>query len=261
MEDHNKKILSLLKTKDAHNIALAFQLCLGKNGEYNEKVTKELRKYPISCIKNNVEMEFIKQVDAIEIYDNELYFLKPGNNKNTKPLSTADGHSLKIMVNPFPPELFAFTGLKSLFLIQRQITHIPPEIEQLKSLEVLNLSDNSIETVPPEIGNLDQLQNLDLSYNKIKSLPEEMAKLTELSELNLRSNKLYSDDLSVSGALQKLKVLDIAYNEVQFLPFQLKLKKLKKVIVSGNPMSPKEVEFIRQLSGKCKIIDEDEFFL
>ncbi|WP_299461593.1 hypothetical protein [uncultured Microscilla sp.] len=57
MEDHNKKILSLLKTKDAHNIAFAFQLCLGKNGEYNEKVTKELRKYPFLCIEYQVEFD------------------------------------------------------------------------------------------------------------------------------------------------------------------------------------------------------------
>ncbi len=256
MEDHNKKILKLLKTKDANNIALAFQLCVGKNGEYDDKVAKALRKYPISCIKNNVEMEYIKQVDAIQIHNNDLYFLKPGNNKNIKPLSTVDGYSLKMMVNPFPPELFAFTGLRFLYLDQRQITHMPPEIEYFTKLEVLDLSDNSIETIPPEISKLNQLQKLDLSYNQIGALPEEIGSLNELSELNLRKNKLSFNDLSILGKLQKLKVLDVAYNDVQFFPVELDINKLKKVVVSS-PMSPKEIEHQRQIARKCKIVDVD----
>ena len=42
-EDHSEKILQLLESEEERNIELAFQLCVGLNGNYSNEASQVLR--------------------------------------------------------------------------------------------------------------------------------------------------------------------------------------------------------------------------
>ncbi len=236
MEDHNEKILALLKTKDDVNIALAFQLCVGKNGVYDESVAEELRKYPFLCIEHHLEITFIRQITRIEVWQAQLFlFDKPFDSDNIPaPLPDEGGNYEKIQ--GIPPEIVAFRQLKNLMFSDQNIRYLPPYIGQLTMLESLELWMNNIDQLPPEIESLTQLKYLSIGENKLGNLPKEVGNLTQLEHLNLADNSLMTLPTEI-GQLTTLEFLDISGNDLAALPDSIgELSQLTILNIKHNPL-------------------------
>ena len=162
-----EKILQLLKTDDPKNIELAFQLCVGLNGQYGEAVVEALRKQVLYCVRNGLETEYLENLQALSL--------------NSK--------GLKV----FPTEILQLKKLRGLRLWRNELKEIPAEINQLTQLEALSLQYNQLTTLPEEISQLTQLRDVYLYGNKFSQ--EEKRRIIQLLPENcdIRFKKMYND--------------------------------------------------------------------
>lgn len=119
---------------------------------------------------------------------------------------------------PFPLEIFDFSNLLMLELLQCKIKKLPSEISRLTNLNSLYLSSNQIESLPPEIGQLSKLVLLDISYNQLKLIPQEIGKLKlDTSKNDMYINRLFSGFGANRG-------LTIDNNPLQTPPLEIAVK-------------------------------------
>jgi Leucine-rich repeat (LRR) protein len=107
---------------------------------------------------------------------------------------------------------------------------LPVEITQFKNLQILTVSNCKLKSLPAEIGELTHLQRVSLYKNKLRVLPEELRKLHNLQVLYLGKNKLTTIPMWVGG-LGKLRRLDLSYN----------------------PLSPLELQYVKDLCKKVEV--------
>lgn len=148
-------------------------------------------------------------------------------NNGSLDLSTIDIHTL-------PCQISNLYTLRTLYLLNNQMTTLPIEMVCLKNLVILNLRNNCLTSIPNVIITLTKLKELYLHENQIESIPPEMDNLTELEILYLSKNKLESIPPRL-GKLKMLKVLDISNNDLKFIPSELSyIRNLTKLNLCNN---------------------------
>ncbi|OAD61651.1 Leucine-rich repeat-containing protein 70 [Eufriesea mexicana] len=112
------------------------------------------------------------------------------------------------------------------------------------SLTELNITGCGVEEIEPDaFKGLNKLQVLGLVNNKIRKIDASWIKgLPNLQALILWRNRIVDIDPEIYDLLPELRVWDIAYNELNacLSPDLLKkLKKLRRILIAGNPWSYK----------------------
>lgn len=136
-----------------------------------------------------------------------------------------------------PPEIAAFSGLKTLWLGGNRLKEIPVEIGKLCQLEELDLDENHLSDLPPEIEKLVDLRVLNIASNNLKTLPKQIGSLTHLRRLNCCNNQLTMVPKEL-GDLEKLEKLYLAENQLSELPTELRnLRSLTRFELERNWLS------------------------
>ncbi|XP_031845847.1 uncharacterized protein LOC116432727 [Nomia melanderi] len=110
------------------------------------------------------------------------------------------------------------------------------------SLLELNITGCGVEEIQPDaFRNLTKLQTLGLVNNKIRRIDASWIRgLSNLKALILWRNSIVDIDPAIYDLLPELHTWDIAYNELNacLSPDMLrKLKKLRRILIAGNPWS------------------------
>ena len=112
----------------------------------------------------------------------------------------------------------------------QKIKSLPAEIGQLVNLQVLNLSDNKLKTLPVELGDLKNQHILSIYNNKLRWLPSELTNL------------------------ENLQVLYLGRNRLTGLPVWItKFRSLRRLDISINPITPLEMQYIRNMLPRTDI--------
>lgn len=164
-----------------------------------------------------------------------------------------------VLFSSFPDEIFQFSRLQTLYLMNNQIKSIPKKISLLKELRILGSWGNYLTTLPETIGELPLLENLLLPENRISSLPESLGNLKTLKVLGLWKNhfrKIPSCIRSIESLvdlqlkensieeippwiadLKNLKILNLDNNDISYVPYAITgVKNLESLILSNNPL-------------------------
>jgi leucine-rich repeat protein SHOC2 len=152
-----------------------------------------------------------------------------------------------------PAEIGRLSALRTLNLVDNQLTSVPAEIGQLTSLERLYLVDNELTSVPAEIGQLTSLTELGLELNHLTSLPAEIWQLTTLWSLNLSDNQLTSVPAEI-GRLTSLENLFLSGNQLTSLPAEIwQLTRMDVLLLGGNQLTslPAEIGQLTALEELC----------
>jgi len=117
----------------------------------------------------------------------------------------------------------------------------------------MSLRGNKIKHLTPAIGQLYNLQILILSNCRMKSLPNEIGKLKNLQEFNIYKNRLVTLPEGIGG-MRHLEIFLASKNRLIYLPSSIRtLENLKRMDVSYNYLSPKEVEELIEALPDCMI--------
>eukprot|EP00924_Labyrinthula_sp_SR-Ha-C_P014614 snap_masked-scaffold_34-processed-gene-3.24-mRNA-1 protein AED:0.31 eAED:0.34 QI:0/-1/0/1/-1/1/1/0/888 len=136
--------------------------------------------------------------------------------------------------------LFWADKLVMLDLSSNQLTaqDIPDEISNLMALSFLNLSKNRFSRVPEVICSISQLRILMIDDNQIELFPDEFSKLRKLIYLSCTHNEITFLNKTFRQ-LNELQFLNLSNNRLDspdILPNLLEMTKLKKVLLSYNPL-------------------------
>ncbi len=112
------------------------------------------------------------------------------------------------------------------------LTYIPDEVWLFTKLEELELSDNYIKQIPPVTRN-NKLKILYLNNNILTKLPEDMSGLKSMHTIDLSNNQLESVPESL-----------------------LKLKKLRYLLLKGNPVPQEELDRISELRPDLELYEK-----
>lgn len=157
-----------------------------------------------------------------------------------------------LFLKKIPEEVFELRNIKNiktLVLIENQLTELPKEISLLENLTDLAVMGNHLKKLPKEIGQLKNLDYLDLRDNRLTELPKEIAKLKNLKHLMLGENRLTKLPKEITQ-LENLEGLDIRVNRFTKLPKEIcKLKSLRGLELGNNQLTqlPKEIALLQNL--------------
>jgi len=174
-----------------------------------------------------------------------------------------------------PKKLIEFINLKELYLKDFRIpdSELPKWINDIKSLKKLFLEDIYIEKIPDFLTNLEVLsiglsEKSDSSYSIAKlinlkelsikgKIPEDIGELINLKQLSIdTTNKLPSS----IGNIINLEKLEIKNYRLREVPNWIeKLKKLKKLSISGGYSTHTLIEIIPTWIGDLKNLKDLDF--
>lgn len=123
----------------------------------------------------------------------------------------------------------------------------------LSDLTELDLSGRGIDDLSG-IESFGSLEKADLSHNDIRVLLNlQISKSRDsLRELDLSFNQL--SDVSALAELKALEVLDLSGNHIELLQPLNQLTGLKKLYLTGNPLSEDQLEALRAALPDCEIV-------
>ena len=123
----------------------------------------------------------------------------------------------------------------------------------LSDLTELDLSGRGIDDLSG-IESFGSLEKADLSHNDIRVLLNlQICKSRDsLRELDLSFNQL--SDVSALAELKALEVLDLSGNHIELLQPLNQLTGLKKLYLTGNPLSEGQLEALRAALPDCEIV-------
>ena len=133
-------------------------------------------------------------------------------------IDLSDNKLLKISKN-----FRLFKNLKSLKLVNNQISFIPSFIGELNQLEVFSISKNLISIIPTSIQDLSKLKSFYFSNNKIDNIPIEFGQLNSLNILHMDSN-YFTKIPTTLCYLKKLKELSFDWLEFVSPPYYKNIK-------------------------------------
>ena len=139
-----------------------------------------------------------------------------------------------------PEGLSTFQSLEKLNMANNRIKDFPLHLTGLLTLQELNLSTNRLSYFPKSLVLPSSLRILNLSKNKLCEIPRPIFELQNLHKLHL-SNNVIEDIPPGITQMTSLSILDIRNNMIEELPSDIfncrtKLKKLKTLLVKGNPL-------------------------
>lgn len=94
-----------------------------------------------------------------------------------------------------PAQIFTFTKLKGLAVLNSSVAVIPAEISKLVNLEYLLLINNKISTLPVQLTTLKNLKVLYLDGNNISVFPAQMVNLKKIEELGIAENPVKNEEV------------------------------------------------------------------
>ncbi|KAG4149605.1 hypothetical protein ERO13_D05G343900v2 [Gossypium hirsutum] len=161
-----------------------------------------------------------------------------------------------------PSSIFKISSLKIIF-------GIPSSIFNSTTLEVIGLYDNKLEGDLPPITNAPKLEILLLWRNKLSgNIPNSISNASMLKKLELSRNLFSGPIPKMLGSLKHLEVLKIFDNnlitgsatdhEWSFLSSLTNCRNLRKIGVSGNPLSGVLPTYIGNLSKSLQYFYADE---
>ena len=109
------------------------------------------------------------------------------------------------------------------------------------------------------MGRMTQLQVIDISRNSLPKLPDSLWGLERLRVLSLADNALTVLPIEVQ-LLKNLEVIDLSGNKLETLPWGsfFALDKLKRIVISRNPLRSDELERAKHiLPSTVSIIQDD----
>ncbi len=215
-----------------------------------DKIEKKIAKNPLA----------IKRIELPMYYEEVPKTLKKCKNLEVLDLSYSD-------VEKLPKFLFELPKLKALRMNGCHMPSLPDNLKEhavltevgvhakkekdlraiwaIENLEVLTIT-GEIKSIPDAIGSLKRLRKLVLFGLPIKELPLVLTQLPELTslEVNTALEKLDLEKaIAVLVQCPKLTHLKMVTQKLRLSPNIAKLKKLKKLDVSGNGLTkiPKEL--------------------
>ena len=154
-------------------------------------------------------------------------------------------------------KLFSKCDLKYLELGQNwRLKKLPAAAFRYKGLEYLGLNIYETDSIPREIGNLTKLKEIVLGPTNFKCLPEEFGKLKSLKTIDL-SGQVDFDFKQVFEVLAKLDSLEeinLNWGGQKIPDSVVKLKRLKKIVVSNYPITKSELERLKRLVPQCEFV-------
>ena len=192
-------------------------------------------------------------------------------------------------IDELPQLLCRMRNLSHIYLDKNNFSSLPPfDCKTKQLLSLLSLTHNRINTFPNDLTQF-RYSNLDLSYNQIEFLPENITwyyifvlnlshnKITKLPKefnknhiyiLNVSHNQLttlpdrlgvYAKEKSKFGFVyyhNQQHLVDFSYNKIEKIPdaFLRNNKKIKKLVLTGNPLSEVEVEKVRRALPDTEVV-------
>jgi hypothetical protein len=136
-----------------------------------------------------------------------------------------------------PPELVRLKNISEVNLSFNKLTQLPEWLGEFTRLETLVLSENAFVSVPEMVRNFSCLRAFSIDANRVREIPEWMFDLP-LEELGIDHNLITTLPEAFAGkkAAAHLRAIDANHNQIAHLPDAiLKLKKLRTLILEGNP--------------------------
>ena len=236
------RLQEFIKSGDAGNIALAFELGKGQNISAEqllppwEPLLKFLEAYYLDFI--NIRKETPTQILSKIVSTTELSSIVQFDQKTIKKLP----ESIGLMVN-----------LRELDLGNNHLSTLPKSIKHLEHLGFLNVISNNIKSLPKELKLLSNLDKIFWSSNDIQILPSRLNFPSNLKFLTLDGNRLKKVPPSL-GNYADLKFLNLSNNLLETIPKSLfKLDHLKKLHLEENRLSRKEKQKIKKNLPNCTI--------
>lgn len=133
---------------------------------------------------------------------------------------------------------FKHIGAGHLDLSYNSIKEVDEELEWPEHMGILNLSHNRIKTLPKTFKR-NSIYWLNLSHNQLTTLPDRFGVDEEIKDESGQVIRRYRN---------YKRLLDVSYNKIKKIPdaFLKNNKKIKKLILTGNPLSEAEVEKVRR---------------
>ncbi|PIA26467.1 hypothetical protein AQUCO_09300045v1 [Aquilegia coerulea] len=151
------------------------------------KHSKDVLRDPLECPQ--LQSLLIRENDDIRI-DQESFF------EDNKSLEVLDLRETWII----PKSISCLTNLKTLHLVDCDVSDKISLLGGLRKLEILNLSNSIVKTLPEEIGNLVNLRSLDLSGAKLSFVARNViSKLSYLEEFDMDDDYKEWDTMTSGG--------------------------------------------------------------
>ena len=153
---------------------------------------------------------------------------------------------------------------------------VPAFLKNCKNLRYLNLNDNRVHNLR-DIGQLDRLRTLNIGNNPLTSIAP-LSRLYDLEHLTLDWIDLDTVDQSGLEELKKLRILSVEQCNIQKFPEWIagqknleelslignnlteipkslyRMKRLKKLWLSKNPLPEEQIEDLRRKLSRCEVI-------
>lgn len=208
-----------------------------------------------------------EEVNVLDLCNTEVTEMPEGTFfKNLQALYLANSPSLltKWVDKSSPAILYNLENILILDISNNNLESLPKGIGTMTNLVSLNMSGNPdlIKEVDKSTPKLMNLEILDLSNNNLTTIPGFINKFALLKEINLSGNLICVKELDkCDPKLANVEIIDLSNNELTALVDWLgELKtyesfpKLIELNLEGNPLKEGEIEAIRELLPKTKIV-------
>ncbi|PIA24875.1 hypothetical protein AQUCO_16600006v1, partial [Aquilegia coerulea] len=160
------------------------------------KHSKDVLRDPLECPQ--LKSLLIRENDDIRI-DQESFF------EDNKSLEVLDLRGMRewfkaSFIIPTPQSISCLTNLKTLHLVDCDVSDKISLLGGLRKLEILNLSNSIVKTLPEEIGNLVNLRSLDLYEAELSFVARNViSKLSDLEEFYMSQQYTEWDTMTSGG--------------------------------------------------------------
>ena len=144
-------------------------------------------------------------------------------------------------ISELPESIGQLQYLQSLHLGDNEFSSFPEVLFDCPQLRKLVLDDNQLTVIPKRIGEMHKLESLEITGNQISSIPRQLYELENLKVLAFEENHIKKVPPGIER-LESLTTLNLMKNDITQLPESIVEMKLKRLSLSGNPMTEKYIE-------------------
>lgn len=242
----------------------------------NSKEAHKLKVHDVDLSLELKKLEKFKYLKVLELKNNKLdslpidlfenrglqYFSCAGNSLKKIPEALANFEKLQELklintrLDSFPSSFRQLFFLRNLEL-QSNVAdtfHVNDCFSNLKSLERMLVYRTVLDSFPKSLNGSKKLKELYLVHTNVGNIDSGLYQCKKLEVLVLEGNGIKQLDKRILN-LKNLKVLSFKNNQLKVLPEYLsKLPQLKTLDLLGNPIPRYQVEILRILLPKCRIL-------